>query len=104
MLLARVVGTVVASRKEPSMEGHKFLLLRQITPDGKPTSTFVVASDAVGAGEGEVVLYASGSSARQTEMTNERPCDAVVMAIVDSVEMDDAPVYDKSAPAKRKGA
>ena len=95
MLLARVVGTVVASRKEPSMEGHKFLLLQQITAQGKETANFVVATDAVGAGEGEVVLFASGSSARQTGMTQDRPCDAVVMAIVDTWEVGTARVYDK---------
>jgi microcompartment protein CcmK/EutM len=101
MLLARVVGTVVASRKEPSMEGLKFLLLRQITATGEDTANFVVASDAVGAGEGEVVLYATGSSARQTEFTNNRPCDAVVMAIVDTWELDRKRVYDKAAPARK---
>ncbi len=88
MLLARVAGTVVASRKEPRLEGLKFLLLEQIGVDNKPTGGFVVAADAVGAGVGEVVMYASGSSARQTEYTHERPCDAVVMAIVDSWEVD----------------
>lgn len=95
MLLARVAGTVVASRKEESMVGHKFLLLRQVTADGKETSNFVVATDAVGAGVGEMVLYATGSSGRQTELTKDRPCDAVIMAIVDSVEMDGKRVYDK---------
>jgi microcompartment protein CcmK/EutM len=98
MLLARVVGTVVASRKEESMEGHKFLLLRQITAEGEDTSTFVVASDAVGAGVGEVVLFASGSSARQTQLTKDRPCDAVVMAIVDTWELEATRVYDKARP------
>lgn len=96
MQLARVVGTVVSTRKDPSMEGHKLLLLRQITAEGKETAAFVVATDAVGAGEGEVVLYASGSSARQTEITRDRPCDAVVMAIVDSWEMGTRRVYDKA--------
>jgi len=96
MLLARVMGTVVASRKEESMEGLKFLLLRQITAEGNKTGNFVVASDAVGAGVGEVVLFATGSSARQTAMTHERPCDAVVMAIVDSWELGSDRVYDKS--------
>jgi microcompartment protein CcmK/EutM len=95
MLLARVVGTVVATRKEASMEGHKFLLLRQITAEGKETPNFVVATDAVGAGEGEVVLYATGSSARQTEWTQDRPCDAVVMAIVDTWEVGAVRVYEK---------
>jgi len=96
MLIARVVGTVVATRKEPSMEGHKFLLLRQLGADGKERESHVVATDAVGAGVGDVVLYASGSSARQTERTHERPCDAVVMAIVDSWEIGPKRVYDKS--------
>ncbi len=96
MLLARVVGTVVASRKEESMEGLKFLLLRQITAEGKDTSGFVVASDGVGAGVGEVVLFATGSSARQTAATKDRPCDAVIMAIVDTWELDSKRVYDKS--------
>ena len=97
MLLARVVGTVVATQKEASLEGHKFLLLRQVTAEGKDLPAFVVATDAVGAGEGEVVLYASGSSARQTEITRDRPCDAVVMAIVDSWELGPRRVYDKAS-------
>jgi microcompartment protein CcmK/EutM len=97
MLLARVVGTVVATQKEASLEGHKFLLLRQLNADGKDGSGFVVATDAVGAGEGEVVLYASGSSARQTNITKDRPCDAVVMAIVDSWELGSRRVYDKAS-------
>jgi microcompartment protein CcmK/EutM len=80
------------------MEGHKFLLLRQITAEGKDTSNFVVATDAVGAGEGEVVLFATGSSARQTETTQDRPCDAVVMAIVDTWEVGDVRVYEKDRP------
>lgn len=95
MQLARVTGTVVASRKEPRLEGLKFLLLSQLNTDNKETGGYVVAADAVGAGVGEVVLYASGSSARQTEYTNERPCDAVVMAIVDSWEVDGEDRYHK---------
>lgn len=97
MLLAKVVGTVVATRKEPTMEGHKFLLLRQMSPRGELAGNFVVATDAVGAGEGDVVLYASGSSARQTATTQDRPCDAVVMAIVDVMDLDNKVVYDKAA-------
>lgn len=87
MQLARVSGTVVASRKEPRLDGLTFLLLEQLGVDNAPTGGYVVAIDAVGAGVGEVVMYASGSSARQTERTHERPCDAVVMAIVDSWEV-----------------
>ncbi len=97
MYLARVVGTVVASRKEPSIDGLKLLLLRQCAPDGTPDGAVLVAADAVGAGMGEVVLYASGSSARQTQLTDGRPVDAVVMAIVDEVEEGGSPRYVKDA-------
>ena len=95
MLLGRVAGTVVSSRKEPLIEGWKLLLVRQIDVDGQDLAGFVVAADAVGAGVGEVVLYASGSSARQTEMTRDRPCDAVIMAIVDTWEIGGREVYRK---------
>ncbi|OFW64663.1 MAG: ethanolamine utilization protein EutN [Actinobacteria bacterium RBG_16_67_15] len=87
MLLGRVVGTLVASRKEATLEGLKFLVIRQIDIDESDTSGYVVAADAVGAGVGEVVMYATGSSARQTVYTRDRPCDAVVMAIVDTWEV-----------------
>lgn len=95
MLLGTVVGTVVSTRKEPTLSGSKFLLVRGMDLDGKPTSTLVVAVDAVGAGVGEVVLYASGSSARQTEMTKDRPVDATIMAIVDQVEVGGKLKYNK---------
>lgn len=95
MNLARVTGMVVASRKEPSMEGSTFLLLQRLNEKLEPKADFVVAVDAVGAGEGEVVLYASGSSARQTSTTKDRPADAVVMAIVDSFSIGDRVVFRK---------
>ena len=95
MLLGRVSGTVVASRKEPTIEGWKLLVVRQLGADDKETGGYVVAADAVGAGVGEVVLYASGSSARNTEMTKDRPCDAVIMAIVDTWEVGGKEVYRK---------
>ena len=95
MLLARVAGTVVASRKEPRLDGLTFLVLEQLGVDNKPSGGYVVAADAVGAGVGEVVMYASGSSARQTEYTFERRCDAVVMAIVDSWEVGGDDRYTK---------
>src|SRR6516164_10530481 len=87
MMIGKVVGTVIATRKEHELEGLKFLLVRGLDLDGKPTSTLVVAADAVGAGIGEVVLYASGSSARQTKITKDRPVDATIMAIVDEIEV-----------------
>lgn len=95
MLLGKIVGTLVASRKEPSMEGFKFMVLRQLNVEGEETGGYVVAVDSVGAGTGEVVLYATGSSARQTTATRDRPCDAVVMAIVDSWEIGGEDVFRK---------
>lgn len=95
MVLAKVVGTVVASRKEPNLEGLKLLLVRVVDELGKETGASVVAADAVGAGPGEVVLIAAGSSARQTTMTDKRPIDAVVMAIVDTVAVGDEVTYKK---------
>ena len=87
MLLGRVAGTLVSSRKEDTLEGLKFLVIKQLDVEDSETGGYVVAADAVGAGVGEVVLYATGSSARQTVMTQDRPCDAVVMAIVDTWEV-----------------
>ena len=96
MLLGRVVGTLVATRKEPSLEGLKFLVLRQLDIQGRAAGGYRVAADAVGAGLGEVVLFATGSAARQTKRTHERPCDGVIMAIVDLLEVDGQVTYDKS--------
>ncbi len=95
MLLGKVVGTVVATRKEQELEGLTLLLVRGMDLEGKPTSTLVVAVDSVGAGVGEVVLYASGSSARQTTITKDRPVDATVMAIVDQLEVGGKLTYVK---------
>ncbi len=100
MQLGRVAGTLVASRKEALMEGMKFLVVRQIDELGEEGGSYVVAVDAVGAGVGEVVLYASGSSARQTEMTRDKPCDAVIMAIVDSWDVGGEVRYHKGEEAR----
>ncbi len=97
MILAKVIGTIVSTQKESSMDGLKFLILQQIDSNGKEKVGIVVAADAVDAGVGEIVLYASGSSARQTKRTENRPCDAVVMAIVDNWEVEGKTVYKKSA-------
>lgn len=96
MLLARVVGTVVSTQKDPGIAGQKLLMLRAIDPSNLKEGGIVVAVDAVGAGVEEYVLYATGSSARQTEQTKNRPCDAVVMAIVDSWNIEGTDVYQKS--------
>ena len=95
MNLGKVVGTVVSTRKEPVLDGIRFLLVRLVDPDGKDTSAFVVAADAMGAGPGEMVLTAAGSSARQTTMTQNKPVDNVIMAIVDTWEVDGETKYVK---------
>ena len=95
MNLGKVIGTVVATRKEQAMEGLKLLMVRYVDTDGRETGGAVVAADAVGAGPGELVLIATGSSARQTIATDKRPCDAVVMAIVDSWDVDGEVKYKK---------
>lgn len=95
MILGRVVGTVVATRKETTVEGLKLLLVRPCDVDGNATGAPVVCADAVDAGIGEVVLYAAGSSARQTAMTNNRPIDHTIMAVVDLVEMNGEERYVK---------
>lgn len=103
MKLGKVVGTVVASRKDEKLEGLRLYMVQDLSlaRSGTAWSTaakdaFVVAVDAVGAGVGETVLYASGSSARQTAQTDGRPVDAVIMAIVDTVDVSGAVAYDKS--------
>ena len=95
MQLARVVGTVVASQKEASLEGLKLLLVRPVDEEGRETGGFLVAADAVGAGPDEMVLVASGSSARQTPLTDKRPVDAVIMAIVDTWSIGGVTKYTK---------
>lgn len=96
MKLGRIVGTVVSTRKDEKLRSLKLYVVRDLSMNMDHKDSFVVAADSVGAGIGEVVLYASGSSARQTTMTDKRPVDAAVMAIVDTMDVDGAVVYDKS--------
>ncbi|HLV34054.1 MAG TPA: EutN/CcmL family microcompartment protein [Spirillospora sp.] len=95
MLLARVIGTVVASAKSERVDGLKMLIIQPLDLDGAPSGGYIVAFDAVGAGAGEVVLYASGSSARQTPATDGRPADATIFAIVDTWDVGGEVKYDK---------
>ena len=95
MQLARVVGTVVSTRKEQSIAGLKLLVVRPLDENGKESGNAIVSADAVGAGPDEIVLIAAGSSARQTTVTDKRPVDSVVMAIVDSWNVGDAVKYKK---------
>ncbi len=96
MVLAKVVGTVVSTNKEPKIEGIKFLILEKIDPKTmKGLKDYVVAMDSVGAGQGEIVFYASGSSSRMTRVTEGKPSDAAITAIVDNIELDGSLVYSK---------
>jgi microcompartment protein CcmK/EutM len=95
MLIGKVVGSVVASQKDEKLEDRKLLLVQIHDHENKPRDQYVVAVDSVGAGPGDLILYASGSSARQTSLTEGRPCDAVVMAIVDSWDLGGENVYEK---------
>jgi microcompartment protein CcmK/EutM len=87
MKMGRVIGAVVASRKDEKLQGLKLLVVRNLDLELANEKGYVVAADAVGAGAGEVVLYATGSSARQTSLTDGRPVDAVIMAIVDEYDV-----------------
>jgi len=87
MKMGRVIGAVVASRKDEKLQGLKLLVVRNLDLEMANEKGYVVAADAVGAGAGEVVLYATGSSARQTALTDGRPVDAVIMAIVDEYDV-----------------
>ena len=99
MILAQVMGTVVSTRKDPALMTLKLLLVREVDAQFQPAGGFVVAADAVGAGEGELVLVAQGSSARLTEASRDRPVDAVICGIVDTVERDGRDVFTKRSGA-----
>jgi ethanolamine utilization protein EutN len=87
MLLAKIVGTVVATRKDPRLVSSKLLVVRPIDPRGKPEAGYLVAVDTVDAGVGETVLVVSGSSARMAAGMKDCPVDAVVVGIVDQIDM-----------------
>lgn len=97
MVLAKVVGTVVSEHKEKRLEGIKFLLLEKIDPATmKGKNDFVVAMDGVGAGPGEIVFFVAGSSSRLTAVTEGKPSDATIIAIVDNIDLHGKQVYQKS--------
>lgn len=99
MFLAKVEGAVVATKKDANMTGRKLLLIRpQLVDDKDPTrfkagSNTIVAVDSVGAGEGELVLFCQGSSARLAGGLKEAPVDAVIIGIVDTVDVLGKPIY-----------
>lgn len=87
MFLGKIIGTVWSTRKDENLVGAKFLIVKQLDISLKEKDNFVVAVDSVGAGVGEIVLVATGSSSRQTEFTKNKPVDAVIMAIVDKLDV-----------------
>jgi microcompartment protein CcmK/EutM len=95
MVLGRVDGTVVATRKDEKLQGVKLLVIRVVDLEQKPTGSAFVAVDAVGAGVGEIVLCAQGSSSRLTSVTENRPVDAVIVGIVDTLELEGKIAYQK---------
>ena len=86
MILARIVGTVVATRKDERLVSHKLLIVRPISPQGKPEGSYFVAVDTVDSGFGETVLIVSGSSARMASGMKDCPVDAAIVGIVDAIE------------------
>lgn len=95
MQIAKVRGTVVSTHKEPSLRGVKLLLLQFVDEDGRLLPKYEVAADNVGAGVDEWVLVTHGSAARQVTGSEQRPIDAIVVAIIDSVRVEDRLIYSK---------
>jgi microcompartment protein CcmK/EutM len=97
MILARVAGTVVATRKDPRLEGKKLLILKIISPDGNDDGGYVISADTVGAGNRETVIAVAGSSARMAEGCKDCPIDSAIIGIVDSISLD----ADTPPPARK---
>ncbi len=95
MQIARVLGTVTSTQKEPTLRGIKFLVLQFIDDDGEPLPGYEVAADNVGAGIDEWVLVSHGSAARQVSGSEQRPVDAAVIAIIDTVSLENRLLYSK---------
>ena len=95
MRIAQVVGSAVSTVKDASLVGHKLLLVRETDPTGEPTGPVFVAVDVVGAGTGELVLVSEGSAARQSTTTTGQPVDAVIMGVLDSLEVEGTVTFRK---------
>ena len=89
MILARIIGSLVATRKDSRLEGKKLLICRTLDPDGKAEKGYVVAVDTVDAGVGETVLIVSGSSARMASGLKDCPVDAAIVGIIDAVDLNE---------------
>lgn len=95
MLIAKVIGTTISTIKDEKLTGHKLLILRQADETGTPFGKPYVAVDTLAAGIGDLVLTAHGSSGRMTDLTQNRPVDAVIMAVIDHLEVGGKVVYRK---------
>jgi microcompartment protein CcmK/EutM len=89
MTLGKIIGTIWATRKDEGLIGMTLQIVRPVDLNLEPKDGFLIAVDSVGAGVGEIVLIATGSSARMTDMTKNKPVDAVIMAIVDKLDVAD---------------
>lgn len=96
MQIGNIVGTVVSTKKDEKLEGLRLQIVKYVDMEGKPTGASVIAVDTVGAGVGECVLVSTGSSARQTKITKDKPVDAIIMAIVDELEIYGKTRYKKN--------
>lgn len=96
MLIAKVIGTTIATIKDEKLVGRKLLILRQTDEHGAPTGKPYVAVDTLDAGVGDLVLTCAGSSARQTNITKDTPVDAVIMAMIDSLVVEGQDTFRKS--------
>ncbi len=96
MQIARVIGSTVATIKDEKLTGRKLLIVREADESGQPVGKPYVAVDTVDAGSGDLVLVAAGSSARQTNITKDSPVDAVIMAVIDSLEVNGQVTFRKS--------
>lgn len=97
MFIGQIVGSVIATHKTTNMDSLALRLVRKIAVDGKPSPTYMVVADVLNASEGEYVLVATGSTARQTAQTDNKPIDAVIMAIIDSWHIQNQVVHQQNA-------
>lgn len=97
MFLGKVIGTVWSTKKDEKLVGAKFLIVRKLDLDFNEKNDFIIAVDSVGAGVDEIVLVATGSSSRQTDFTQDKPVDAVIMAIVDKLDITDKQLTKENA-------
>jgi microcompartment protein CcmK/EutM len=104
MIIGRVIGRTVSSRKDEGLLGSKLLLVEEVDPHGAGSGDMVVASDHIGAGPGDVVLVAQGSAARNTATTKEQPVDALVVGIVDTIRMDGRTAFTSTEGFSSNGA